>query len=113
MLKRTLTALSLIPPVVYVLGWSPEWLFLLALIVAMLLALREYFDLCAAMHFKAFTSIGYGAAVALCAGQVLNQLPRPIPITPVVVAVVLLIPILGMQPSTELGEYLATVAVTL
>ena len=30
MLKRTLTALLLIPPVVYLIGWSPEWLFLLA-----------------------------------------------------------------------------------
>ena len=45
MLKRTLTALLLIPPVVYLIGWSPEWLFLLAVAAAMVLALREYFAL--------------------------------------------------------------------
>ena len=62
MLKRTLTALLLIPPIVYLVGWSPVWLFLLAVVVAVVLALREYFALCRAMGFKVFSWIGYGAA---------------------------------------------------
>ena len=71
MLKRTLTALLLIPPVVYLIGWSPKWLFVLAVAVAIVLALREYFALCRAMGFKVFSWIGYGAGVALCVAQML------------------------------------------
>ena len=66
MLKRTLTALLLIPPVVYLIGWSPKWLFVLAVVAAMVLALREYFALCRAMGFKVFSWIGYVAGVFLC-----------------------------------------------
>ena len=66
MLKRTLTALLLIPPVVYLIGWSPKWLFVLAVAAAVVLALREYFALCRAMGFKVFSWIGYGAGVFLC-----------------------------------------------
>ena len=67
MLKRTLTALLLIPPVIYLIGWSPKWLFLLAVAVAVVLALREYFVLCHAMGFKAFPWTGYGPRRFCCA----------------------------------------------
>ncbi len=70
MLKRTLTALLLIPPVVYLIGWSPKWLFVLAVAVAVVLALREYFALCRAMGFKVFSWIGYGRA-SCCAWRLL------------------------------------------
>jgi hypothetical protein len=41
MKSRILTALVLIPPVVYLIGWSPEWLFLLALLATVERALYE------------------------------------------------------------------------
>ena len=69
MLKRTLTALLLIPPVVYLIGWSPEWLFLLALVTAVVLALHEYFALCRAMGLRVFSWVGYAVAAALCLAQ--------------------------------------------
>lgn len=113
MLKRTLTALLLIPPVVYVIGWSPEWLFLLAVVVAVVLALREYFALCRAMGFKVFSWIGYGAGGVLCLGQ---GLPLPVDhltlTLMLVVLLLLLIPTLAMRRSVDLKDYLAATAAT-
>ncbi len=111
MLKRTLTALLLIPPVVYLIGWSPNWVFLLAVAVAVVLALREYFMLCRTMGFKVFSSIGYGAGVALCVAQALPG-HLHVPVIAIVMALFLLIPTLAMRPSTDLSEYLAGTSAT-
>src|SRR5689334_16478931 len=40
---RILTALALIPPVLYLLGWAPDWLFVLAVIAVSERALYEFF----------------------------------------------------------------------
>ena len=86
MLKRTLTALLLIPPVVYLIGWSPKWLFLLAVVAAVVLALREYFALCRAMGYKVFPWIGYVAGAALCVAQTLPGNMGNFLVAPVLVA---------------------------
>jgi phosphatidate cytidylyltransferase len=114
MLKRTLTALLLIPPVVYLIGWSPKWLFVLAVIVAVELALREYFALCHAMGYKVFPWTGYAAGAALCLVPVL--LPWEIgsdPTTPLLLVLLLLIPTLAMRPSSDLKDYLAATSLTI
>jgi phosphatidate cytidylyltransferase len=114
MLKRTLTALLLIPPVVYLIGWSPKWLFVLAVVGAVVLALREYFALCRAMGYEVFSLVGYVAGAALSAGQVLLLWHRGgYIVTPLLFAFLLLIPTLGLQPSTELRHYLASTSVTM
>ena len=113
MLKRTLTALLLIPPVVYLIGWSPKWLFLLAVVTAVVLALREYFGLCRAMGYKVFTGMGYAAGASLC---VVQLLPRPVNHSAVlflVVAFLLLIPTLAMRPGMDLKDYLAATSATI
>jgi phosphatidate cytidylyltransferase len=113
MLKRTLTAFLLIPPVVYLIGWSPKWLFLLAVVTAVVLALREYFELCTAVGYKVFSGMGYVAGAALCAVQ---ALPRPVNHSAVlflVVTFLLLIPTLAMRPSVDLEDYLAATSATI
>jgi phosphatidate cytidylyltransferase len=113
MLKRTLTTILLVPPVIYLIGWSPEWLFILGVVVAMVLALREYFALCRAMGFKVFAWIGYGAGAALCVGQ---GLPLPMDhfalTLMLVVLLLLLTPALAMRRSTDLKDFLAATSVT-
>ena len=114
MLKRTLTALLLIPPILYLIGWSPKWLFLLAVATAVVLALREYFALCRAMGFKVFSWIGYGAGVLLClalAYPPLNLSTNVLP--PLLLVFLLLIAILAMRPSTDLKDYLAATSLTI
>jgi len=111
MLKRTLTSLVLIPPVIYLIGWSPEWLFTLAVAAAVVLALREYFALCRAMGLKVFSWIGYVGAIAICAAQASRWNGR-FYVLLLVVASILVIPTLALRRSTELKEYLLAIAVT-
>jgi phosphatidate cytidylyltransferase len=113
MLKRTLTALLLIPPVVYLIGWSPKWLFLPAVAAAVVLALREYFALCRAMGYKVFPWIGYGAGTALCVVQALpGNLGRSL-VTSLLVVCLLLISTLALRRSMDLKEYLVAVSATI
>jgi phosphatidate cytidylyltransferase len=113
MLKRTLTALLLIPPVVYLIGWSPKWLFVLAVSVAIVLALREYFALCRAMGFKDVSWIGYAAGIALCEVQIFRgQVGFESYVILLIVLCMLLIPTLAMWQSKDLRDYLAATSVT-
>ncbi|MFZ0960731.1 MAG: phosphatidate cytidylyltransferase [Terriglobia bacterium] len=113
MLRRTLTALLLIPPVVYLIGWSPKWLFVLAVSVAIVLALREYFALCRSMGFKVFSWVGYGASVAACVAQMLPDEMSYLIAIPLLLALLLVIPTLALRRSTELKDYLAATSVTI
>jgi phosphatidate cytidylyltransferase len=113
MLKRTLTALLLIPPVVYLIGWSPEWLFLLAEVAAVLFALREFFVLCRAMGLKIFPGIAYVAGAALCVAQTLPRHMNHSVVMPLLVASLLLIATLALRRSTDLKDYLAATSATL
>lgn len=113
MLKRTLTALLLIPPILYLIGWSPKWLFLLAVVVAVVLALREYFALCRAMGFKVFAAMGYLAGALVCAIQMLPNMMRYVLLVPFVLGCLLLITTLALRQSTELKDYLAATSATL
>ncbi|MGD0325584.1 MAG: CDP-archaeol synthase, partial [Terriglobia bacterium] len=64
---RILTALLLIPPVIYLIGWSPKWLFLAAVIVSVELCLYEFFKICQHAGFKPLSVLAYLASAALCA----------------------------------------------
>ncbi len=113
MLKRTLTALLLIPPVIYLIGWSPKWLFLLAVVTAVVLALREYFALCRAMGFKVFSWVGYAGAVAFCIVQTLPGIAGHSVVTALFIVMLLLIPTLALRQGTDLKDYLAATSVTI
>jgi len=113
MLKRTLTAILLIPPVVYLIGWSPKWLFLLAVVFGVALALREYFALCRGMGVKVFSWIGYAAAAVLCGAQMLPQHINNSAVIFLLVAFLLLISTLAMRRSMDLRDYLAATSATI
>jgi phosphatidate cytidylyltransferase len=113
MLKRTLTALLLIPPVVYLIGWSPKWLFLLAVVTGVVLALREYFGLCRAMGYQVFPWVGYVAATALSVVQMPPARWHFHPVVFFMVALLLLLPSLAMGICADLKDYLVATSVTL
>jgi phosphatidate cytidylyltransferase len=112
MLKRTLTSLLLIPPVLYLIGWSPKWLFLLAVVAAVELGLREYFALCRAMGYKVFPWIGYVAGAALCVVQMFRENKGYLAVLPLLFALLLVIPTLALRRSIDLKDYLAGASVT-
>ena len=122
MLKRTLTAVLLIPPVLYLVGWAPEWLFVLVLIAAVELGLSEYFALVRQMKYPAFPWVGYLAAAALCGAQALGRTsPAAVRSVPgggtlalaAVVLLVLVLPVRALWRSSDLKDYLMGTAITM
>jgi len=111
MFKRTLTACLLIPPVLYVVCWSPWWLFLLVVVAAVELGLREFFALCGQMGLRGFEVVGYIAGAAVCVGQLLRGIGCAA--LGVSLLLVLIVPALGLRPSVDLRGYLVATAVTL
>jgi len=114
---RALTALALIPPVLYLSVWSPAWLFLAVLVVVVERTVHEYFELSRAAGFGGYRWLGYVGAATLClaqwsdltwlgsdaAGAVRAAVPR------VLIATVLTIPVvltLGLIWTRELRDYL-------
>lgn len=66
-MRRILTALALIPIVVYVVLWANFWIFLGVLVAVACLCYREYSDIAATYGFGAPGVLGYGAGLVLMA----------------------------------------------
>ena len=66
-MKRILTAVALIPIVVYVVLWANFWAFLAVLVTVAFLCYREFNDVAATYGFGAPGPLGYGAGVLLLA----------------------------------------------
>lgn len=112
MLKRTLTAVLMIPPVVYLIGWSPKWLFLVAVILGVSLALREYFQLCRTMGIKVFACLGYAASAILCGAQAFPPRASSSFVVFLLIAFLLVISTLAMRRSIDLKDYFAATTAT-
>jgi len=112
MKSRILTALALIPPVVYVLGWAPQWLFVLVLIAVAELCLYEYFAICRHAGFEPMAWLGYAAGALICLASA-TQAQRLTLALPVLAVIPLLILSLAMLGAPDLKNYLGKVACTL
>jgi phosphatidate cytidylyltransferase len=64
-MKRTLTALALIPVVAWVVLWADPWIFLAVLGTVACLCYREYNDIAAGYGYGAPGVVGYGAGLLL------------------------------------------------
>ncbi|HUI56205.1 MAG TPA: phosphatidate cytidylyltransferase [Bryobacteraceae bacterium] len=69
-MKRILTALILVPIIVYVVLWANYWVFLAVLATVALLCYREYNAVAAGYGFGSPGPIGYGAGLLLLVWQV-------------------------------------------
>lgn len=128
MLRRALTAVLLIPPVIYLLGWAPKWLFLLALVLTVEIGLFEFFALSRHAGMKAFPAAGYVAGAAVCVIPALFPRQGELSLVAVFLLSVVLAPalmlVLLVSPSpppslelsalpTDLKEYLSASATTI
>src|SRR5580698_4161492 len=68
-MRRLLTALALIPVVVYVVLWADYWVFLGVLMLVSLLCYHEYAGIAAGFGFGALNLFGYGAGLLLLVWQ--------------------------------------------
>jgi phosphatidate cytidylyltransferase len=113
MKPRILTALLLIPPVIYLVGWSPPWLLSAAVITAVELCLYEFFQLCQLAEFKALRLLAHLAGAALCllralAGARADTFALVLLLLFLVAALTLALPL-----ARDLKAYLGAVAETL
>lgn len=113
MLRRILTAVLLIPPVIYLVGWAPKWLFLLALVLTVEIGLFEFFALSRQAGFKTFPVLGYVAAAAVCLVPALEPHQPGLSLLLLLVLLVLLTPSLALGWTPDLKDYLAATATTI
>jgi len=113
MLRRVLTAVLLIPPVIYLIGWSPKWLFLLALVLTVEIGLFEFFALTRQAGFKAYPVLGYFAGAAVCVVPALEPRQPGLAQLLLLVLLVLLTPSLALVWTPDVKDYLAACATTI
>ena len=122
---RALTAIVLIPPVLYLSVWSPGWLFFSVLVVVVVRTVYEYFELSRAAGFGGYRWLGYAGSAALCLAQWVDLSLEGSPDTAgaigrlapaVLIVVVLVIPLgltLALIWTRELRDYLKAACSTL
>ena len=110
---RFLTALILIPPVIYLIGWSPKWLLLAAVIAVVELCLYEFFQLCRHADFKPLSMLGYLAGASVCAVRAVETGESALYCLLLLIAFVLIALTVALVTSRDLKTYLGTVATTL
>ena len=113
MKPRILTALVLIPPVVYLIGWAPEWLFLLVLVAVIERGLYEYFMITRQAGFHTCSIVGYVLCGMLCLAQVADLRQRGVLGVAVLVLAMLLTLSLALLRTADLKQYLGAVSSTL
>ena len=114
MMLRILTALVLIPPVVYIIGWGPEWLYVLVLLAVVERGLYEYFVISRHAGAGVFAPAGYLACALLC---VAPAVAGPGTFDALAFAIVLLFLLLilgqGLFTTPDLRQYLVAASSTL
>lgn len=113
MKSRILTALVLFPPVIYLIGWSPNWLFLAAVVATVELSLYEYFLICRNGGVKSFPVMGYVGGAGMCLAQTAALYLPANPTLAVLGLFVLLALSLGLRGPADLKEYLQAVSSTI
>jgi len=112
MKPRILTALFLIPPAIYLIGWAPQWLLLAAVIVVVELCLYEFFKLCQNAGLKPLSALGYLAGAALCAVRIVQTGRAELYSLALLVAFVLITITLALLLIRDLKAYLGAIAAT-
>ncbi len=113
MKSRILTALVLFPPVIYLIGWSPYWLFLAAVLATVERSLFEYFLICRNAGIKSFPAMGYAGGAAICLAQTAALFLPVNPTLAVVGLSVLLTLSLALRGTADLKDYLQAVSSTI
>jgi phosphatidate cytidylyltransferase len=113
MKSRILTALVLLPPVIYLIGWASEWLFLLAVLATVERGLYEYFHISRQAGFQSLPVVGYVAGAAVCLVQT-TAVRRIGELAPVVlVLIILLTAAFALRWTSDLKQYLGAVTTTI
>ena len=108
MKSRIFTALLMLIPSVYLIGWSPPWLFLLALVLLVEWGMFEFFALTRAAGMGELPGLGYAAGCAVCLAQWVAVDRTGLWVIIVLALSVMLALILAMAGSRGLSRYVGT-----
>lgn len=109
---RIVTALLLIPPVLYLAVWAPWWVFLAALVLVVERAAYECFQISSAAGIESLRGFGYVGCAALLAAQAADlRLPETSAFTgatvmPVTILLVILGLTCGLILTADVRQYL-------
>jgi phosphatidate cytidylyltransferase len=113
MKPRILTALLLIPPVIYLIGWSPKWLLLAAVIAVAEICLYEFFQICRHAGFTPFPLPAYLFSAALCAARAVETNRLEMSSLALLAAFLLVTLTAALVITRDLKTYLGAIATTI
>jgi phosphatidate cytidylyltransferase len=110
---RILTGIVILLPAAYLIGWSPRWLFMAALIALVERALYEYFFITRQAGLAILPAAGYVTAALICFLQWFAIRGFGMLESAGIMAALLVIPALAVWIAHDLKRYLEAVATTL
>ncbi|MGH9449465.1 MAG: phosphatidate cytidylyltransferase [Terriglobia bacterium] len=113
MKTRVLTGVAILVPAIYLLGWSPKWLFMAAMIALAERCLYEYFFISRQSGVKGLPAVGYVGGGAICVLQwPALRYSQGIVFVALIVLLVL-VPSLALWKTPDLRQYLGSATATL
>ncbi|MGH9326637.1 MAG: phosphatidate cytidylyltransferase [Terriglobia bacterium] len=109
---RVLTGIAIFFPAVYLIGWAPRWLFLIALIALVERGLYEYFLIARETRLKAFERLGYVAGLAICVVEWPDLYRRGVLELAVILVFMLLASVWALWMAPDFRSYTEGVAAT-
>lgn len=110
---RTLAGITLLVPSVYLVGWSPIWLFMAVLIIFVERGLYEYFFIIRQAGVKGLPAVGYAGSAAICVLQwAAIRFSHGLEFMGLIVLLIA-IPCLALWRTADLKRYLGDVSATL
>lgn len=113
MKTRVLTGIAILIPSIYLLGWSPKWLFLAVLIALAERGLYEYFSIAHESGFAVFPAAGYVAGAGVCAAQWADLRYGGRLELAALLFFLMLVPAWSLWRIRDLKQYLGCVSITL
>jgi phosphatidate cytidylyltransferase len=110
---RILTAVVLIPPVLYVLHWAPLWVFLLVLLAVVGRNVYEYLSMVRQMGTGSLPVVAYATCGALCVGQCVDLRDGGVWVPALLGSALLVTMSLAVFLTKDLKQYLGAVSSTI
>lgn len=112
MKTRVLTGVSILVPALYLIGWSPPWLFMAALVALVEGGLYEFFLISRRAGMRAYPALGYTAGALVCLAQWAGLKDKGLLALVVAALACMLILAAGIWESGDLQGYSEGVAIT-
>ena len=113
MKARVLSGVLMLIPAVYLIGWSPQWLFFVVLVVLVTRALYEYFLIARQAGFASLEWLGYAGGLAMCSAE-WAAFPKALHLELyLAVLSMVLVLLLALCFARDLRQYLGMVSTTL